>query len=198
MIALYSLHPVWPDVEIKSSRISSKNCPKDSQSMFWLKSSIFKLSPKVTKYLGYTCKINCCPDLSKVAQSFLKMGQTRPLFSLFLSFQYTVDSKQMFNKFCRWLDSNRGPLVSEATTLPTEPQPLPKRDNCLASASCGWVSGAFLKIGQPRASFSFTFGLFKQTINFLHQINVKICPNVHPVYGAGIQTHDLLNMSHHP
>ena len=35
----------------------------------------------------------------------------------------------MFNinkNFCRWLDSNRGPLASEATTLPTEPQPLPK------------------------------------------------------------------------
>ena len=28
---------------------------------------------------------------------FLKMGHSRPLFSLFLSFQYTVDSKQMFN-----------------------------------------------------------------------------------------------------
>ena len=31
----------------------------------------------------------------------------------------------MFNKFCRWLDSNRGPLVLEATAQPTEPQPLP-------------------------------------------------------------------------
>ena len=31
----------------------------------------------------------------------------------------------MFNKICRWLDSNHGPLVSEATALPTEPQPLP-------------------------------------------------------------------------
>ena len=33
----------------------------------------------------------------------------------------------MFNLniiFCQWLDSNRGPLISEATTLPTEPQPL--------------------------------------------------------------------------
>ena len=27
---------------------------------------------------------------------------------------------------CRWLDSNHRPLVSEATALPTEPQPLPK------------------------------------------------------------------------
>ena len=52
---------------------------------------------------------------------FLKMGHSRPLFYLFLSFQYTVDSNQMFNKFCQWLDSNRGPLVSEATALPTEP-----------------------------------------------------------------------------
>ena len=31
----------------------------------------------------------------------------------------------MFNKSCRWLDSNPGPLVSEATALPTASQPLP-------------------------------------------------------------------------
>ena len=44
-------------------------------------------------------------------------------FFLFSSFQYTVDSKQMFhlNKTCRWLDSNCGPLVSVAAALPTEP-----------------------------------------------------------------------------
>ena len=30
----------------------------------------------------------------------------------------------MFNKRCQWLDSNPGPLVSEATALPTAPQPL--------------------------------------------------------------------------
>ena len=30
----------------------------------------------------------------------------------------------MFNKFCRWLDSNHRPLELEATSLPTEPQPL--------------------------------------------------------------------------
>ena len=56
---------------------------------------------------------------------FLKMGHSRPLFYFRLSI--TVDSKQMFHiEFCRWLDVNRGPLVLEATTLPTEPQPLPK------------------------------------------------------------------------
>ena len=39
---------------------------------------------------------------------------------------------RLFQKFiiksCRRLGSNPGPLVSEATALPTEPQPLP---NCL-------------------------------------------------------------------
>ena len=34
-----------------------------------------------------------------------------------------------------WLDSNRGPLVSEATTLPTELQPLPiDHFNCVVSS----------------------------------------------------------------
>ena len=28
-------------------------------------------------------------------------------------------------KICQWLDLNRRPLLSEATALPTEPQPLP-------------------------------------------------------------------------
>ena len=49
---------------------------------------------------------------------FLKVGHYFRLFN-------TVASTQMFHiKVCRWLDSNRGPLVSEATALPTEPQPL--------------------------------------------------------------------------
>ena len=42
---------------------------------------------------------------------------------------------------CRLLDSNRGPLVPKATTLPTEPQPLPKRSQSfLANVYIGvWV-----------------------------------------------------------
>ena len=36
---------------------------------------------------------------------------------------------------------------------------------------------------------------FKQTIQFLQQIDVK---NVHPVYRAGVPTHDLWNMSLRP
>ena len=46
-------------------------------------------------------------------------------------------------------------------------------------------------MGQPRDLVVY-FRLFKQILQFLQQINVK---NVHPVYSAGIQTHNLWNMS---
>ena len=41
-------------------------------------------------------------------------------------------------------------------------------------------------------SFSFCFRLFKQTCQFSQQMYVK---NGHPVFGAGIRTHDLQDMS---
>ena len=47
--------------------------------------------------------------------------------------------------------------------------------------------------GPTPAYFSFIFGLFKQTI--LQQIYVK---KVHPVYGTGIRTHNLRNVSLFP
>ena len=58
---------------------------------------------------------------------FFKKKWPFPASYLYIYFRLfdIVDSKQMFNKICRWLDSNHGPLVSEATALPTEPQPLP-------------------------------------------------------------------------
>ena len=61
-----------------------------------------------------------------------KIGQSWPLFSLFSSFQYIW--QKIFNiNFCRWLDTNRVPLESEATALPTEPQPL-----FVLFATCYW------------------------------------------------------------
>ena len=52
-----------------------------------------------------------------------------------------------------------------------------------------------IKNGPTPASFTFIFGLFIQTIQFLQQIYVK---NVHPVYSAGDRTHDLWNPSLFP
>ena len=49
--------------------------------------------------------------------------------------------------------------------------------------------------GPTPASFWFIFGLFKQALQFLQKINVK---NVHPVFSARNQTHDLWNMSLFP
>ena len=45
----------------------------------------------------------------------------------------------------------------------------------------------------------FVYFCYFQTSNiFLQQINVKKCSNVHPVYGAGIRTHDLSNITTRP
>ena len=55
---------------------------------------------------------------------FVKNGPF-PAFFLYFRLFNTVDSKQMLDKACWWLDSNCRSLVSEATALPTEPQPLP-------------------------------------------------------------------------
>ena len=50
-------------------------------------------------------------------------GPFTAYFSLFSSFLQTVNNEYV-QKSCRWLDSNPGPLVSEATALSTLPQPL--------------------------------------------------------------------------
>ena len=53
-----------------------------------------------------------------------KWAITGLFFSLFSSFQQLIVNMFII-KSCRWLDLNYGPLVSEVTALPTEPQPLP-------------------------------------------------------------------------
>ena len=66
----------------------------------------------------------------------------------------------------------------------------------VAAMYLGSFNYVFLN-GPTPASFLFIFGLFKQAIHFLQQINVKKC-HVYPKYGAGIRTHDLSNMSRLP
>ena len=47
----------------------------------------------------------------------------------------------------------------------------------------------------PSLFFVFIFVFSNKPYKFLQQIYVK---NVHPVYAAGIQTHDLQDLSLHP
>ena len=46
---------------------------------------------------NFRCSQSKCKNQLFFLVFFKKMGHSRPLFSLFSSFQYTVDSKQMFN-----------------------------------------------------------------------------------------------------
>ena len=57
---------------------------------------------------------------------FLKSGPFPASFLFIFVFSIQLIINKCSIKFCRWLESNRGPLVSKASALPTEPQPLPK------------------------------------------------------------------------
>ena len=54
------------------------------------------------------------------------------------------------------------------------------------------ASTVFLKVGHPRILFCLISVFFKKTLFFTAVYHVK---NVHPVSGAGIQTHNLWNAS---
>ena len=60
---------------------------------------------------------------NKIVLIFFKWASPGLFFFIFVfSIKLTVNVQY---KFCRWLDSNRRPLVLKVTALPTEPQPLP-------------------------------------------------------------------------
>ena len=69
----------------------------------------------------FSVKIFVCFSL----EIFVKNCPFPDSFSYFCFFSVQLTVHNVQYKFCRWLDSNLGPLVSEATALPTEPQPLP-------------------------------------------------------------------------
>ena len=56
----------------------------------------------------------------------LKNGPFPATFFLIFVFSTQLTENKCSIKVCRWLDLNRGSLVSEATALPAKPQPLPK------------------------------------------------------------------------
>ena len=68
-------------------------------------------------------RIKCyrsCRTFETSHYTALRMGHSKPLFLYFRLF----NSKPFIYKLYWWQDSNKGPLVSEETTLPTELQPL--------------------------------------------------------------------------
>ena len=107
-----------------------------------------------------------------------KNGTNPASFCLFPSFSMTNRYNWLIMKKRKWSawDSNPGPQTNPLSN--GRPHQFRKLNY-------------FLNRPTP-ASFSFIFGLPKQTLQFLQQINVK---NVHPVYGAGIRTHNLQNVS---
>ena len=76
------------------------------------------------KVLLYNCNEGMCFPSPPCLVFFLKNGHSRPLFFYFRLFNTQLTVNKCLN-ICQWQGSNHGPLVSEATTLPTEPQPLP-------------------------------------------------------------------------
>ena len=64
--------------------------------------------------------------IQKLLWLYFKWAFLGLFFFIFASsIHLTIVSQMLYWIIRRWLDSNRGPLVLEATALPTEPQPLP-------------------------------------------------------------------------
>ena len=62
----------------------------------------------------------------KAIQINILIGSFPTSFFFIFVFSIHFTIQLMVNKICSWLYSNRRLLVSEATALPTEPQPLPQ------------------------------------------------------------------------
>ena len=90
----------------------------------WVRNAVQKRPWKclIWHYICPRFDLIFCQNQIDVSYSFLKIGHSRPLF-LYFRFFNALYSKYVYLKFCRWLDSNRGLMVLEVTTLPTEPMP---------------------------------------------------------------------------
>ena len=79
---------------------------------------------------------------------FLKNGPFPASFMYFRLFNTQLTVNKCSIIFSRWLDSNRGPLVSEATPLPTEPHNLcpeiPRNTYLLATYYASLIKGQIL------------------------------------------------------
>ena len=104
--------------------------------------SFFALS-NITKLWGQDLSITIGSRSAKnykaifsIGEYFLKMGHSRPLFLFFHLFCLDL---LLVDKICRCWDSNRVSLVSEVTTLPTEPLHCPIGE-CFSRKLVHWQS----------------------------------------------------------
>ena len=65
--------------------------------------------------------------VSHVQNTLFQKCAISVLFFCVLVFSTVNSTYTSCAKYCRWLDLNWGPLVPEATALPTEPQQLPRK-----------------------------------------------------------------------
>ena len=97
------------------------------------------------------------------------MSYYLPLFLYFRLFKASVEINKCPINNCWLLDSNREPLVSGATALPTEPQPLPiykkpsfsfafERVRLVVSTLAFYFSGPNSKLAPLRSLFSVKCG----------------------------------------
>ena len=97
-------------------------------------------------------------DIVNSIISFFKWANPGLFFIIF------VFSIQLTANVCRRLNSNYRPLQLEATAQTTGPQPLP-------------LPNFFFKWAIIPDIFFVNFRLFKTTLQFLQQINLKKCPS---------------------
>ena len=84
----------------------------------------------------------CAPSPTSIHSELKKWAITSLFIFIFVfSIQWTENKWMSDMKVCQWLDSNCGPLASEATAQPTKPQPLPHINSLWADV----VVDVFLK-----------------------------------------------------
>ena len=98
--------------------------------------------------------------------------------------------------FCLWLDSNRGPLESEATALPTKLQPLPI-DNFVYGSNLNSVFSFFWKhsVNFPRIHLFIKQNLCHLFMSHFVPINLLGLSYLHRL--AGDQYFKMLRMLHY-
>ena len=180
---------VWPDVVIKSTPNLSENCLKTSQrSLTWK----FKISPNCLHSFGLLLLDNLSSrNVKKLANlvilvAYHKCNLHQSANELFCR-QRLIDHRQSI-KALRLFESifckNESYLTGTISMKRWRSESESERER-------EQLELFFKKWANPSHFFIY-FCLFKQTLQFLQQINVKI---VHPVYRAGIWTHNLWNKS---